>query len=325
MTDKRSTQAVIECMKIIITNKFSTPEIKGSSLIDTHSKSYCCHDFLNKDFLNIMSKKLLQIKHMQNVSKYILNTNKVSKQCNCHSDSELDVMFCVSDLCYSFIITSLNTLVTLRYVIDAFEAQKDGSNLLGVNDQKIIKDVSDLVVAFGILPNLLDGVGLPVKNVDHIYGHKHPRKLFFVIKSLLFVLQNECLRDILLPSLRSDLLASLIQLSNNPLKNDFINCQCTIDKVVCHCCNDICEHEKGWCQQELSSFLARSSQMIIIKELLLLQRSGTGGKRPKYEWYQNAIGDLLSQGLMRKNGVKVMLTVILEGCNQGINYSFKSI
>ncbi|XP_047144902.2 transport and Golgi organization protein 6 homolog isoform X1 [Hydra vulgaris] len=314
MENLKSIEVVIQKMKVLSNGSFCGNEFKNNEFHKLCSKSYSCHDFLNKSVLSIMESRLEQVKQTPDLS--FVKVNEILKVCDCHEDSKFDPLLCLKDLCYRFIVTCLNTLVNLHDIIKSDDMYKNETDILGINDQKVIKDICNLVIAFGILPNLLDGVGLPVKSNHRLYISKHPRKLFLVLKIFIFILQNEFLMGILLPILRSDLLASLIQLSYKPSKNKFLNCPCLTNRVICQCCSDICEHEKVWCQQKLFYFLNCSPLPLIVRELLVLQRSETGGKRPKYEWYKNAIGDLISQCLMRKNGVNAVLTAILQNCDQ---------
>ncbi|XP_065651569.1 transport and Golgi organization protein 6 homolog isoform X2 [Hydra vulgaris] len=314
MQNLQSIQIVIQKMKVLSNGSVCGDEFKNNELHELCLKSYSCHDFLNKNVLSIMESRLEQIKLTPDLS--FVKINEILKLCDCHEDSKFDPLLCLKDLCYCFIITCLNTLVNLHDIIESGNMYKNETTIFGINDQKVIKDVCNLVIAFGVLPNLLDGVGLPVKSSHRLYTSKHPRKLFLVLKILFFILQNDFLMDIMLPILQSDLLASLIQLSYKPSKNKFLNCPCLTNRVICQCCSNICEHEKVWCQQKLFYYLNYLPQPIIIRELLVLQRSETGGKRPKYEWYKNAIGDLISQCLIRKNGVNAVLTAILQNCDQ---------
>ena len=88
----------------------------------------------------------------------------------------------------------------------------------------------------------------------------------------------------------------------------------------------IAESDRAWCEKALDGLLDRVHQPVVVRELLCLQSGGapktrSGGTRGGEEgresaknlrWLQRACGRLLSERLMKKNGVQSVLRGILD-------------
>lgn len=101
--------------------------------------------------------------------------------------------------------------------------------LLSISQQKIFKKSLQFVVALGILPNLLRGIGIPLskrleyaKLLEHFAPDVTPRQkqaqIAICLKTLLCCMERATLQGIIVSNHETDLLAALFQLCHAPIK-----------------------------------------------------------------------------------------------------------
>ncbi|KFM81853.1 Transmembrane and coiled-coil domain-containing protein 7, partial [Stegodyphus mimosarum] len=101
--------------------------------------------------------------------------------------------------------------------------------LLSISQQKVLKKCLQFVVALGILPNLLRGVGIPLIKkseygslVEHLSSdctlHQKHVQIVICVETLLNCLDCAAIHSIILTSHGCDLLSALFQLCHAPLK-----------------------------------------------------------------------------------------------------------
>ena len=129
------------------------------------------------------------------------------------------------DVRWEYVLKSLELLNSLK---ESLKSVEDSDLNLSVNQQQNVSSIIQLAVALGIVPSLLPGVGLPLSKRSKFYEivskeqelsvlQSHER-LVKTTKSLLKLLENPTLSQIILTKHLGDILASLIQLSSAPLK-----------------------------------------------------------------------------------------------------------
>ena len=236
---------------------------------------------------------------------------------------------CVEDIELNYLKTCLLLLNMLKDEIELTETNQTkvealNPNILGVNDAMTLRKVVEMILGIGICPNLLQGVGLPLKlKQDSLLLKKkrvESRKLLFFVSKLLEILKNQALKGVILPLALNDLIASLIQLGYCPINKTQDNkssCCCNIKRNVCISCGSLCLHEVEWCRSSLENLLSRSYQPLIVKQLLILQRCTPRGARPKYKWFHRKVGEFLSRCLLKEDGVRSVVQGILDGCETG--------
>jgi len=181
-------------------------------------------------------------------------------------------------------------------------------NTLCVRDLKLVEGIVQLVIAFGIWPYLLPGIGkpLPTKSLSACVKpskRENRRKLFLMVKPFLCLMKNKELSGQILPLVCGDLLAALIQLSYKNQNAEDI----------------LCSHRRNWCRIQLGEFIERSYQPLIIKELLVLQRCSVIAKTSSSIWFCKRIGDRLSTCLLQENGVANVTLAIVDGMPGKLN------
>ena len=355
---EESKQKIIHCIETLIKNNLETVSVKKKdneleNVEKPHLENKCsiqnqniytcnCHEQQSKLVLILESK----LDMFSKISKDLDIFYKIDEQgcdelisnCLCYNGTRFlfSTVRCNDDKEWQFVTVCLKILLALFEVSQSEEylsnhrkldQEKHGPNFLGVYDEKAIVALVQMITALGICPNLLPGVGLPMQDtVDTSFflskNQVYPQKLFSIVYVFLTVIKNKSLGRIIIPSLCSDLIASLIQLGVKKTKRSPERCCCTSQNGFCVNCNQLCFHEKTWCLNELDNFVTCAYQPLIVKELLKLQRGGVGEVKLKNRWFQKIIGQLLSRCLMQKNGVQAVIQGILEGCDSGIQYIY---
>ncbi|KAG8437528.1 hypothetical protein GDO86_008294 [Hymenochirus boettgeri] len=198
---------------------------------------------------------------------------------------------------------------------------------LSISQQKTVQSVFQFVISLGIYPYFLPGIGLPIQQRSEfgallctlVACESHcvrSNRLFVSCKSLLEVSQHSSLGSLLLTHHLGDILAGLCQLGYCPTKTK--NEQSTVGTL-----KELTDCERNHCKDLLRDLLDRVYQPLVVRELLILQggpRQGnrsstnTGSERaPAPAWLRRLSGQLLSERLMRPNGVQTVVRGILEG------------
>ncbi|XP_059507806.1 transport and Golgi organization protein 6 homolog isoform X2 [Stegostoma tigrinum] len=211
---------------------------------------------------------------------------------------------------------------------------------LSISQQKIVQTALQFVVILGICPYLLPGVGTPLrcrsdfaatveKLVCYLASPRGMWRLHVVTMALLDVAQHSSLESLILTRHLGDLLASLCQLAYSPnkyhlnLTSEEYSHQEDREKQ-----KGLTDAEQHSCQQALRNLLDRVYQPIVVKELLILQ-GGTKQMAPACvgktrtfsqtpSWLRRRCGQLLSERLMKPNGIQAVVRGIVEGAGTGI-------
>ena len=221
--------------------------------------------------------------------------------------------------------------------------------LLSVSDNKVICTLLQFIVTLGLYPYLLPGVGLSlslcsnspnesVTKVESMVRERRAWHLYIVVKVLVEVTEESpSLSSIVCSTAFSDMLSALVQICFAPPEKPASNLSSSSSTTVCpiHTPADITPpratptsnsdpcllpSDREWCMTTLQRLLDRTHQATVVRELLMLQgmpqtskeRGGRVSKRVgSPAWLQRACGRLLSQRLMKKNGVLCVLQGIL--------------
>ena len=230
------------------------------------------------------------------------------------------------------------------------ECQRESATpraLLSVSDNKVIRTLLQFIVTLGLYPYLLPGAGLslrsnsPNESVTKVQSMVWERRvwyLYIVVKVLVVVTEGSpSLSSIVCSTAFSDMLSALVQTCFAPPEKPASNLSSSSSTTVCpiHTPADITPpratptsnsdpcllpSDREWCMTTLQRLLDRTHQATVVRELLMLQgmpqtskeRGGRVSKRVgSPAWLQRACGRLLSQRLMKKNGVLCVLQGIL--------------
>ncbi|XP_037671717.1 transport and Golgi organization protein 6 homolog [Choloepus didactylus] len=197
---------------------------------------------------------------------------------------------------------------------------------LSISQQKTVQSALQFVVTLGVCPYLIPGVGVPLRYrtefgavvQDVVCLDAAPdatRRLYTSCKVLLNIAQNTSLGSLIFCRHFGDIAAGLCQLGFCPTKRKPLK---PMEEVLN-------EEERTLSRQALKDILDQVYQPLAVRELLILQggppQSSTdvkmqfGSRAPS--WLRRLCGQLLSERLMRPNGVQAVVRGILEGAGAG--------
>lgn len=198
------------------------------------------------------------------------------------------------------------------------------NKLLSVIQQKNIRTLLEIILVFGLVPNLIPGVGITL-NARSQFANKIPRENISIIDkyirlrvctaALMESMKHPELRKCILSRHLNDLLAALFQLSFAPFKKPTNN----ISSVACSSStssnNAFQISEELWMELQkdrvcfkdsLYILLNSTYQPTLIKELMVLM----GMNSPK--WLKSEISKVLCDLLTRKDGVMSLVRAIFD-------------
>ncbi|XP_016785554.1 transport and Golgi organization protein 6 homolog isoform X2 [Pan troglodytes] len=197
---------------------------------------------------------------------------------------------------------------------------------LSISQQKTVQFVLQFVVTLGICPYLMPGVGVPLRYrtefgavvQDVVCFDAAPdatRRLYTSCKALLNVAQHTSLGSLIFCHHFGDIAAGLCQLGFCPTKRKLLT---PAEEVLT-------EEERTLSRGALRDMLDQVYQPLAVRELLILQggppQSCTDVKTQMRcrapAWLRRLCGQLLSERLMRPNGVQAVVRGILEGAGAG--------
>ncbi|XP_034378226.1 transport and Golgi organization protein 6 homolog [Arvicanthis niloticus] len=197
---------------------------------------------------------------------------------------------------------------------------------LSVSQQKTFQSVLQFVVTLGVCPYLMPGVGVPlrdrtefgavVQDVVRLDAAPHAtRRLYICCRVLLDLAQHASLGSLIFCRHFGDVAAGLCQLGFCPTKR----------KPPVPAEEVLTEEERTLSRRALRDILDQVYQPLAVRELLILQggppQSCTDVKTQLRcrapAWLRRLCGQLLSERLMRPNGVQAVVRGILEGAGAG--------
>lgn len=197
---------------------------------------------------------------------------------------------------------------------------------LSVSQQKTVQSVLQFVVTLGVCPYLMPGVGVPLKyrtefgavvqDVVCLEAAPHAtRRLYICCRVLLDLAQHASLGSMIFCRHFGDIAAGLCQLGFSPIKR---KPPAPVEEVLT-------EEERTLSRRSLRDILDQVYQPLAVRELLILQggppQSCTDVKTQLRchtpTWLRRLCGQLLSERLMRPNGVQAVVRGILEGVGAG--------
>ncbi|XP_075851860.1 transport and Golgi organization protein 6 homolog isoform X2 [Microcebus murinus] len=197
---------------------------------------------------------------------------------------------------------------------------------LSVSQQKTVQSILQFVVTLGVCPYLLPGVGVPLRCrtefgavVQDVVcldaAPAAPRRLYASCRVLLNVAQHASLGSLIFCRHFGDIAAGLCQLGFCPTKRQALT---PAEEVLT-------EEERTLSTEALRDMLDQVYQPLAVRELLILQggppQSCTDAKTQVKcrapAWLRRLCGQLLSERLLRPNGVQAVVRGILEGAGAG--------
>ena len=252
-----------------------------------------------------------------------------------------------TDVTWQYVKQCLNLLKELEL---ALKDTPDLDVALSIQQQQKVSSLMQMVIALGLVPFLLPGVGVPIEKRSKFFecvseegDSKLPiltrhNRLVETTKAILDIFQFKPLSKVLINKHLGDLLAAMVQLSHAPLKKpspkidsgteDTKSGEFEMTEVL----YENLQLEQGIFANKLDALVDDVYQPLVVKSLLLLQTCGASqvkkplpksvnakmSRTPK--WVQEACGKLLSRCLVAKNGVLNVIQGVFDvGTNETDN------
>lgn len=224
------------------------------------------------------------------------------------------------------------------------------SNVLSVQQEKVVGIALQFVVLLGIYPNLYPGVGIPVErrsgfvqllcsNTNH---QQNDSQLYECIMALLQCKEQPSLGTLIISKHLCDLLAGLLQLcfgsSTEQLRLAYAYRKTTCNftyfttsstdaqqttnlspeaMAATEKADVLSQNDYGRCREQLDLLLERLYQPMLIQTLILLQGApktiaAQNKLQPAPAWLRSACGRLLSSRLLKTRGVISVVTAMLQ-------------
>ena len=257
------------------------------------------------------------------------------------------------DCYFDYVRCCVNALINLRFELNnvATENTDDQKtvepDILSIAQQKNVQALVQMILALGVLPNLIPGVGTPVskrsaflqtiiQTVPERSILERYKQLVFSTESLLELAKFKQFHTIIITKQLGDILACLIQISSAPLvkpKNE--EKDETKDDIEVKDDNfvmteDLYERltqDQERFRAELEKILEKSYQPLLVKCLLIL----LGGRDTKKKderppmWFLKSIQALLSSLLMKDNGVMQVVRGVMDLGGDGDTFDWSKV
>lgn len=268
------------------------------------------------------------------------------------------------DVYFDYVRCCVHALMTLKFELKQLVEQeksavgtevkgpKLAADILSIAQAKAVGSLVQMVVALGILPNLLPGVGVPVdKRSDYLQSvmKSVPEKnilekykqLVFSLETLLELSKYKSFSTLIVTKHITDILGCLVQISYAPLmkpkspeptssESDEVSkiadgvesIQVKEDAfVMTFELHERLSKDQERFKLELEKLLTKTYQPLVVKSLLVLQSSTKFAKGPK--WFPKTVSQLLSSRLMAEGGVMAVVRGVLDlggGLDEGMDW-----
>lgn len=224
--------------------------------------------------------------------------------------------------------------------------------VLSISQQKIVKKCLQFVVALGILPNLLRGIGVPLtkrleyaKMLEHFASDISPRQkhaqIAVCVETLLSCIERSALQGIILSYHGTDLLAALFQLCHAPIKKienkstesddfktrpeiheNYFAMKLSIIKDYSsftdqQLINEMVE-DRSYFDPKLEKFLKQICPSLLLWELLLFQGIPIRGDDSEFTlskvplWLRKICSQMLTDMILQDHGIASFVQVVLD-------------
>ena len=262
------------------------------------------------------------------------------------------------DTYFDYVRCCVNALINLKFELTKVASNEakneDGqasgprieADLLSIAQQKNVAGLVQMILALGVLPNLLPGVGMApdkrssflqtvIKTVPDRSILERYKQLVFSTESLLELTKYKQFKTLIISKQLGDILACLIQISHAPLakpkENEEPSNQADIEVkednfVMTFDLYERLSEDQTRFLGELNGILDHTYQPTVVKYLLIILGScnvKTGQKPPK--WFVRSIQTLLSLRLMMENGVMNVIRGVMDLGDEGGNFDWTKV
>jgi len=254
-----------------------------------------------------------------------------------------------SDLYFDYVRCCVNALINLK-----FELAKSASNepspsnagpgtskpeadMLSIGQQRNVSALVEMVLALGVLPNLLPGVGISIekrsvflqtilKTMPERQILERYKQLVFSIESLLELARYKQFNTLIVTKHLGDVLGCLMQVAHAPLmkpkadeeevvKQEEGKSEIEVNEetfVMTHELFDRLSEDQERFKSELNKIIEKTYQPLIVKYLLILQSNSKNPNTKCPKWFSKTVSNLLSARLVLPDGVLHVVRGVMD-------------
>ena len=264
------------------------------------------------------------------------------------------------DTYFDYVRCCVNALINLRFELTKLASSEEKASIaadsLSIGQQKSVTGLVEMILALGVLPNLLPGVGLPaskrslflqtvIETVPDRSILERYKQLVFTTESLLELAKHKQLNALIVTKQLGDILACLIQISKAPLskpnvsKESSPNSTDSVPKdgkeielkednfVMTSDLYERLVEDQTRFGVELTNIMENSYQPLIVRSLLVLLSSEqvkSPARRPP-KWFTKSLQTLLSSRLVMENGVKNVVRGVMDLGGEGGSFDWTKV
>jgi len=261
-----------------------------------------------------------------------------------------------SDIYFDYVRCCVNALINLKFELtslpssggnqDEVKGPKLEPDALSIAQQKNVSGLVQMVLALGILPNLLPGVGTPIdkrsvflqtiiKTIPDRSILERYKQLVFTSESLLELAKYKQFSTLIVTKYLGDILGCLVQISHAPLmkpkdeggtSNDAKNIEVKEDAFIMtpELYDRLSEDQQRF-KADLQVIIEKTYQPLIVKYLLILQGNPESKTSKTPKWFSRTVNHLLSSRLVLPGGVMHVVRGIMDLGGEGDNFDWTKI
>ena len=257
------------------------------------------------------------------------------------------VRCCVNALInLKFELSNISTKEPISLAANSETTPKIDPDTLSIAQQKNVCGLVQMILALGVLPNLLPGVGTPadkrsvflqtvIQSVPDRSILERYKQLVFSTESLLELAKYKQFNTLIITKQLGDILACLIQIAHAPLAKPKDETEETEKKdievkeenfVMTVDLYERLSQDQARFQTELNNIVDKSYQPMVVKFLLMLlgNRDDKKGIKPP-KWFMKSVQVMLSSRLMIENGVMNVVRGVLDLGGEGDSFDWTKV
>ena len=250
-----------------------------------------------------------------------------------------------SDKHFDYVRCCVNALVNLKFELTNISDKKDieenskgtalAADTLSISQLKNVASLVQMILALGVLPNLLPGVGTPlgkrsaflqtvITGVPKRSILERYKQLVFSLESLLELARYRQFHATIVTKQLGDLIACLVQVSQAPLVKPTDGEQENVADITVKEDNfvmtpDLYERlvqDQERFKAELATIVEKSYQPLLVKDLVILLSCSADSNAPEKmkppKWFSRAVAAMLSARLVVAGGVLAAVRGVLD-------------
>jgi len=262
-----------------------------------------------------------------------------------------------SDIYFDYVRCCINALINLKFELtslvgssgtkdDEVQGPKLEADALSIAQQKNVSDLVQMVVALGVLPNLLPGIGTPVdkrsvflqsiiKSIPERSILERYKQLVFTSESLLELAKYKRFSTLIVTKYLGDILGCLVQIAHAPLmkpkdeeepsdkaKNIVVKEDAFVMTPELY---DRLSKDQERFKADLQKIIEKTYQPLIVKYLLILHGDPESKTFKTPKWFSRTVNNLLSSRLVLPGGVMHVVRGIMDLGGEGDSFDWTKI